>query len=87
MISLIGWLGSVLLAYCGAPQALHSIRTKSSRGLTWPFLLTWFFGEIFSLIFILTKEDVGPLLLNYCANILFLGIIIYYKLGDSEDGN
>ena len=75
----IGWLGSLLLAFCGLPQALESIKTKSSAGLTWGFILMWSFGEIFTFIYILPKMDL-PLMFNYTANIIFLAIIIFYKL-------
>ena len=75
----IGWLGSILLAFCGLPQAVESIRTKSSEGLTWGFISMWFIGEIMTFIYILPKMDL-PLLFNYTANIIFLAIIIYYKL-------
>ena len=75
----IGWLGSILLAFCGLPQAVESIKTKSSEGLTWGFIAMWFIGEIMTFIYILPKMDL-PLLFNYTANIIFLAIIIYYKL-------
>lgn len=75
----IGWLGSILLAFCGLPQAIESIKTKSSEGLTWGFIGMWFIGEICTFIYILPKMDL-PLLLNYTANIIFLSIIIFYKL-------
>lgn len=75
----IGWLGSILLAFCGLPQAIESIKTKSSEGLTWGFIGMWFLGEIMTFIYILPKMDL-PLLFNYTANIIFLAIIIYFKL-------
>lgn len=75
----IGWLGSLLLAFCGLPQAIESIKTKSSEGLTWGFILMWAFGEIFTFVYILPKMDL-PLIFNYTANIIFLAIIIFYKL-------
>ena len=75
----IGWLGSILLAFCGLPQAIESIKTKSSEGLTWGFIGMWFIGEICTFVYILPKMDL-PLLLNYTANIIFLAIIIFFKL-------
>jgi uncharacterized protein with PQ loop repeat len=75
----IGWLGSILLAFCGLPQAIESYKTKSSEGLTWGFIGMWFIGEIMTFIYILPKLDL-PLLFNYSANIIFLLIIIYYKI-------
>ena len=79
MIDNIGWIGSILLAFCGLPQAIESYKTKSSEGLTWGFISMWFIGEIFTIIYVFPKMDL-PLLFNYSANILFLSVIIYYKI-------
>ena len=75
----IGWIGSILLAFCGLPQAWESWKTKSSAGLTWGFILMWFIGELATFVYIIPKMDL-PLLFNYSANIIFLIIIIYYKI-------
>ena len=75
----IGWIGSILLAFCGLPQAIESYKTKSSEGLTWSFLIMWGVGEIFTIIYILPKWH-WPLIFNYTANIIFIGIILYYKI-------
>ena len=75
----VGWLGSILLAFCGLPQAIESYKTKNSDGLTWGFVLMWFVGEICTFVYIIPKMDL-PLLFNYSANIIFLLIIIYYKI-------
>jgi uncharacterized protein with PQ loop repeat len=75
----VGWLGSILLAFCGLPQAIESYKTKNSDGLTWGFVLMWFVGEICTFVYIIPKMDL-PLLFNYSANIMFLIIIIYYKI-------
>lgn len=75
----IGWIGSIMLAFCGLPQAWESIRMGHSRGLTWGFLSMWFVGELCTFLYILPKMDL-PLLVNYSANIMFLIIIIFYKI-------
>ena len=75
----IGWIGSILLAFCGLPQAIESWRTKNSDGLTWSFLLMWGVGEIFTIIYILPKWH-WPLIFNYTANLIFIAIILYYKI-------
>ena len=82
-MELIGWFGSILLAFCGLPQAIESYKTKSSEGLTWGFIGMWFIGEIFTIIYIL-PQMVLPLLFNYTANIIFLSIIIYYKINPKK---
>jgi uncharacterized protein with PQ loop repeat len=75
----IGWLGSILLAFCGLPQAIESYKTKSSAGLTWGFISMWFIGEILTVIYIIPKWH-WPLIFNYTANIIFLSVILYYKI-------
>jgi uncharacterized protein with PQ loop repeat len=75
----IGWIGSILLAFCGLPQAIESYKTKNSDGLTWGFLIMWGLGEIFTIIYIIPKWH-WPLIFNYTANIIFISIIVYYKI-------
>lgn len=75
----IGWIGSILLAFCGLPQAIESYKTKSSAGLTWGFILMWFVGEILTVIYIIPKWH-WPLIFNYTANIIFLSVILYFKI-------
>jgi uncharacterized protein with PQ loop repeat len=82
-MDIIGYIGSILLAICGLPQAIESFKTKSSEGLTWGFILLWFFGELFTFAYIIPKMDL-PLLINYSANIIFLIIIIYYKVNPKK---
>jgi uncharacterized protein with PQ loop repeat len=79
MMEYIGWIGSILLAFCGLPQAIESYKTKNSDGLTWGFLGMWGMGEIFTIIYILPKWH-WPLIFNYTANIIFISIILYYKI-------
>lgn len=76
---IFGWLGSFLLAFCGLPQAINCFMKKSSEGITWGLIIMWFFGEIFTLLYVLPKLD-APLLFNYISNIIFLVIIAFYKI-------
>jgi uncharacterized protein with PQ loop repeat len=75
----IGWIGGILLAFCGLPQAIESYRTKSSAGLTWGFLIMWGVGELFTIVYVIPKWH-WPLIFNYTANIIFISIIVYYKI-------
>jgi len=71
-------IGSVLLALCGLPEAIRAYRTKTcSVGIT--MLLMWFIGEICLVIFaIQTKQYI--LLINYIANLIFVYIMLHYKI-------
>ena len=79
MLEYVGWFGSILLALCGLPQAIESYKTKSSEGLTWGFILMWFIGELFTCAYIVHTLT-WPLIFNYSANIIFLCVIIYFKI-------
>ena len=75
----VGWIGSMLFAFCALPQAIHAYRHKHSDGMTWTFLLMWLFGELFTLAYISSKQDVLPLLANYILNLIFLFVILWFK--------
>lgn len=79
MMELVGWGGSILFSLCAVPQAFASWKNKNSNGLTWSFLLMWFFGEFLTIIYVSQKDDVAPLLTNYYFNISLLLIIIWYR--------
>lgn len=75
----IGWIGSILFAVCGLPQAIQCYKDGHSRGLNWFFLICWFGGEVFTIIYVWPKGDI-PLLFNYFLNLGFLGIMLRYKI-------
>ena len=78
---LIGWIGSILFSLCALPQTLLVCKQKHADGLSWLFLNMWFFGEIFSTIYICNQNILQiPLLANYSFNILLLLIIFYWKI-------
>lgn len=83
-MEIFGWIGSALFAICGLPQAIECWRTGHSRGLNWFFLLAWFGGEVFTIIYVWPKMDI-PLLANYFANMGFLGVMLYYKIWERQD--
>ena len=77
---IVGWIGSMLFAFCGLPQDIHAFRNKNSDGMTWSFIMMWLWGEIFTLIYISSKQDVVPLLANYILNVVFLLVIVWFKI-------
>lgn len=75
----LGWLGAILFSCCGIPQVIKTYRTKSTKDLSWWFLLMWFGGEVFTTIYVAycnvtTDKIQWSLLTNYFINI---GIVIY----------
>lgn len=74
----IGWIGALLLAFCGLPELIKTIKTKQCN-LSWPFLLMWGFGEFFTLIPIVDKNLGTFLLMNYSVNLVIILILSYFK--------
>lgn len=75
----MGWAGSVLLAFCGLPQAVDSFKTGRSSGVTWGLLGMWGAGEILTFLYVLPTMEL-PLLFNYASNMVFISVILYYKV-------
>ena len=85
MVTWLGWIGSVLLALCAAPQAVQSWDQRNSYGVNRTFLWTWALGELFVLVYMLSQSDIlVPLVLNYVANLICLGVILYYSYWPGE---
>lgn len=73
------YFGSILLAICAAPLAWRSYKDGHSDGVDFLFLLIWLLGEIFTLSYVVYKLDI-PLILNYGLNLIFIGVVVYYKV-------
>jgi hypothetical protein len=88
MIDLIGWVGGLMLSWCGLPLASMVVRQGHAKGLSRAFIGLWGGGEILTLIYVLvSREGVdGPLVFNYLTNLIFIGIIVYYMLKERESG-
>ena len=90
MIDIIGWMGATLFAICGIPQLYKSlINTSSVKGLSLSFILMWFFGEIFTLIYAIFRVPKLPLLVNYVFNLMIITsiVLIYMIYRNKEDQN
>ena len=75
----IGYVGAFLLAFCSLPQMIYSVKEGNSDGISWAFLLMWLAGEVITLYYIWGDVRI-PLLLNYSANIIFISVILKYKV-------
>lgn len=79
-MEIVGYVGAFLLAICAFPQAISSIITGNSNGLSHTFLWSWLIGEILMLTFTLnTIGPSGPFFYNYLVNTVLLGIITCFK--------
>lgn len=82
----VGWLSGVALAICGAPLAVQVYKQKHAIGISSGFLWLWYAGEIGMLIYTIAEVGaLGPFLVNYIFNMLFISVVIYYKyFGESK---
>lgn len=74
---LCSWLGTFILVTRGLPQALKSWRDGHSRGLSAQMLWLWLLGSILVLPHLLLLYNVA-LILVYCANIVFILVMLKY---------
>ena len=74
----IGYLGGLLLAICGIPEVIRTVKDGCCH-LGWAFLLLWFFGEVFMEIYAFGLRDY-PLIFNYTFNLVLVGIMLFYKI-------
>ena len=84
MIEVIGYLSTILLGFCGIPQAIKAWKTQSARDISWIFLLMWGGGEICATIYVagdnlLRQEWQIPLLANYILNFIIIAFIAHIK--------
>lgn len=78
---LMGWVGSMLLAGCGLPQAVLCWRQGNAEALSWGFLGMWLGGEVLTFGYVLSFQAPSyPLVFNYSVNILALLVIFRYKV-------
>ena len=86
MIEFIGWIGSFLLAFCGIPQLIKGlIEPTTIKKISIWFLLTWFFGELFIMIYTFVYAFKWPLIFNYLINLsTLIGILSIYFLYNKE---
>lgn len=73
---LMGWIGAFLLAICGLPQAIKTLHTRRFDGLSLSFVTFWFFGELFTFLYIILSAFSWPLFFNYSVNLLICSIIL-----------
>lgn len=80
----VGLLGSFLLALCGLPLLVDSLKNKNAlQGLSGPFLLMWCLGEWFTFGYYLYTLGIDiPTILNYGINTTITTYLLWRKYGD-----
>lgn len=83
---IIGWIGSLCLAFSGAPQAFKCWRQGHSRGISLPTLSLWFTGEVCYVIATISEFGmVAWLLFNYVLNLVCISVMLLYWFRPRRD--
>lgn len=80
MSATLGWLGAVALSLCGVPAAWKAFRDGHAHGMSGAFLALWWLGEAAMLGHVLLEHKGAALAANYAANVLIVGVIVFFKL-------
>ncbi len=76
MNTAIGWLGSVLLMWCGLPMILTvAPLPRADRVFCW----IWLAGEVCLLIYVLSGTWSAPLFANYFVNSVLVTCILWRR--------
>ena len=78
-IELIGWLGNIIFAVSGIPQALKCFQQGHAKGVSHAMIWLWVVGEILAMIYGHLRDLPTPLLLNYSINLICLLVILRYR--------
>lgn len=78
IVDLLGWLGGGMLAVCSIPQSIKIIKLGSSRSMSILFMWLWFWGEIFTLAYIIAGNFSLPLFVNYSINLTLSVLMLKY---------
>ncbi len=79
MITTIGWIGSVCLAFSGAPQAYKCLRQGHADGLSIYMLSLWFVGEVCYIVATIGEFGIVPwMLFNYIMNLICVSVILWF---------
>lgn len=85
MSTVLGWIGSVCFALCGAPQALKCIQQGHAHGLSPWFVGLWFGGEICYVVAVLMKFGwVSWMMTNYILNIMWVLVMLRYLVWERQ---
>ena len=78
-VSLLGYIGAALFAFCSLPQSIECIRQGHAEGINPLFIWMWFLGEVITALYVYLKHGFDiPLIGNYLINIVFLLIIVKF---------
>ncbi len=79
IVSLLGWIGTILLSFAAIPQLIKTLRDGHGIGLSYMYLLFIWFGLVSMNIYaILTIKSI-QLIISYSIQLIIYSILIYKK--------
>ena len=81
---LIGYLGACCFAFCNIPQVIKAFKTKSTKDISFLYIILNIFGNIFSCVYILLNNiQTGiwliPQYINYSIATISIIVLLYTK--------
>jgi len=74
-----GWISALCFSLSPLPQVVKCIKEGHANGMSWGLILLWLLGELAAITYVFPKQDI-PLLANYFLNLIWLSIILNYKI-------
>ena len=79
MISIIGYLAAILTTVSFVPQAIQTIKTKNTKGISLNMYLMFSIGVLCWLVYGLVNNDI-PMIIANSITFVFSLIILAYKI-------
>lgn len=76
---MLSWIGSILLALCGFPETIRTIRDGRCH-IGWGMLIMWYLGELLTLYHVIFNIKDAALSFNYILNVILISIMLFYKI-------
>jgi MtN3 and saliva related transmembrane protein len=78
-VKIVGYIAATATTISFLPQAIHSIKTRDTKGISLEMYLVFTFGLIMWLIYGISTKDV-PIILANAVTLVLAVIILLYKL-------
>jgi MtN3 and saliva related transmembrane protein len=82
-VQLVGLIAGALTTGCFVPQLIRSWRTRSTRDLSWMYLLALSVGIVLWLVYGVMRADVPLVLANAVTLALVISLIVVKAMSDA----
>ena len=83
----VGIVGATLLAGCGVPQVLKTLRVGHCYDISAPFIWMWLIGEVVMVFYSTVLRDTDWIIVgSYVLNLAVCIVLAWYKSFPRKDG-